>query len=319
MNPPDTKPDRRFLNFPVIMIRGTVTEPSRALKMITCWCLVDYARHTRRPFVEALAQLAYSISRRPNERHPSAVRYVASRADVAELFESADEAWAGDGNFPENFIRMHEESPVDLDADDREAIIQWDAVNGAAKFFGRAIKDHDSVGKAAAAMQQIIAQHEAETGAVAKTSVPADLFWQACYGDPDLETMRIFRVVTAVRSLVGKKLFTGTTKNMIRARMVGAKSPAIASMLAERFEAVRDELEALQSRKRFDRIIREGAVRGFYTKYGWGQRLYLSTAIKDHDKLHDMIEARVHRHRCYKATEQAARSRGSKGAAMGSS
>lgn len=118
--------------------------------------------------------------------------------------------------------------------------------------------------------------------------------------------MRLFRCVVVVRSLVGSKDFTGTTKDMIRARMIGGKSPSVADALASKSEPLRDELDALGSRKRFDRILTEGAVRKFYGKSGAGRRVYLSITAKDPADLSAMVARRFARHADYKTAEQQA-------------
>ena len=126
----------------------------------------------------------------------------------------------------------------------------------------------------------MVDEHKRRFGALTCCSIDTEYLFEtmkSCTVDDG----RIFRMVCAVRSLIGAKIFTGTVKDMIRARMVGAKIPHIASILASEDPAIAEEMETLESRKRFDRLMGKCFERGFFCKVAAGRRIYLSTKIKD--------------------------------------
>jgi hypothetical protein len=124
---------------------------------------------------------------------------------------------------------------------------------------------------------------------------------------PTLDDMRVFRCVAAARSLVGKKHFVGVTKDMLRARMIGGKSPSVAASLAQGAPELKAELDELQSRKRFDRLLTLAASRGFFGKFGKGRRIYLSTEDKDPVALAGRVRTRFDRLTEYRERERTAR------------
>jgi hypothetical protein len=200
-----------------------------------------------------------------------------------------------------------EETGTELTEHEKADLVAWDSLRHAAQFFGWVLCDPDGIHASAAAADSFVARHQSETGSLAQTSVAVNFFIETSKRATDPEAMRLFRMVCAVRSLVGKKRFTGTTKDMLRSRTVGGKSPSVASDLAETDPAIQAELDALQSRYRFDRTCREGAVRGFYTKLGAGRRIYLSLTASDPESLGKMVGKKPSLHAAYAKRERAAR------------
>jgi hypothetical protein len=247
-----------------------------------------------------------------------------SASDVAEFAESLGEAWNGDGFEAEAFALL-EGAPIGLSGTEAEALVFWIALRDSASFFGRMILDSEGVVADAREAQAEIENHASEFGPLVSASCPASYFFETADNAADPEAMRLFRMVCAVRSLVGAKKVTGTTKAMLAARCIGAKSPAVAEALASMSEPVREELDALRSRKRFDRILAEGAIRNFYGKLGHGRRVYLSTTETDPKRLGALIDGKFNRQAAYRMREAEARAAvkgqqgGSKGGSKGGS
>ena len=107
--------------------------------------------------------------------------------------------------------------------------------------------------------------------------------------------------------MVGKKHFVGVTKDMLRARMIGGKSPSVAASLAQGAPELKAELDELQSRKRFDRLLTLAASRGFFGKVGMGRRVYLSIEHKDPVALAGRVRTRFDRLTEYRERERTAR------------
>lgn len=302
----------RFLNFPIVMLAETIADPKRGLNAIACFAFEGYAKHCERDFESAFAQMAY-LARSQNAVLPKAVRAFLARRDVAELAEEIDEEAWGAGDYPAGAADMARDCLPEGAITDRErkAVVSFVAVNDAARFFGRRIRDFDALALSAARSRQAVSEHEARHGKDATASVPADYFFEVFDNRPTLDDMRSLRVVAAVRSLVGKKNLVGVTKDMLRARMIGGKSPSVAASLAQGAPELKAELDELQSRKRFDRLLTLAASRGFFGKFGKGRRIYVSAEHKDPVALASCVKTRFDRLAEYKKRERTARIRNS--------
>lgn len=303
-------PDKRFINFPIFMLSETYTDPQEGMRNILYLALVEYSRHCRRDYISALAQAIYTTKRQPEVALPSRVVRILRRKDVADFADFAiTECWVGHGTgFVDTVsaeIRRGED--FTLSAEEKETLVDWLALRDAASYFGRRVLKYGEILASAGDSQNRIAQHANLFGTLAPASIPASFFFETLSNFKDEEAIRLFRCVCAVRSMIGQKRFVGTTKDMLRARMIGAKTHAIAEAMAAQSEPLRAELEALGSRKRFDRILTEGAVRKFYGKFGTGRRIYLSLTAKDPDTLATMVGKKSNRHDNYKTSEQKAR------------
>ena len=296
----------RFLNFPIVMLAETIADPKRGLNAIACFAFEGYAKHCERDFESAFAQMAY-LARSQNAVLPKAVRAFLARRDVAELAEEIDEEAWGAGDYPAGAAGMVRDYPPETTDRERQAVVSFVALRDAAHFFGRKITDYDAVMQSAARSRQAVSEHETRHGKDATASVPADYFFEVLDNRPTLDDMRSLRIVAAVRSLVGAKTVCGSTKSMIAARMIGAKSPVVAADMAARSPAIAAELAALSSRKRFDRISTTAAARGFFGKCGMGRRVYLSVERKDPVALAACVKTRFSRMAEYKERERTAR------------
>ncbi len=298
----------RFVNYPISMLAETIADPKRGLTAIACFAFAEYAKHCERDFESAFAQMAY-LARSQNAVLPKAVRAFLARRDVAELVEAiSQEAWGpGAGDYPAGAADMVRDYPPETTDRERQAVVSFVALRDAAHFFGRKITDYDAVTQSAARSRQAVSEHETRHGKDATASVPADYFFEVLDSQPTLDDMRILRVVAAVRSLVGAKTVCGSTKAMIAARMIGAKSPVVAADMAARDPAIAAELAALSSRTRFDRISTTAAARRFFGKCGMGRRVYLSVEHKDPVALAACVKTRFSRMAEYKERERRAR------------
>ncbi len=280
--------ERRFVNFPLCLLSETIREPGAGMNRLASKVIADYAQHCRPDAAAAVVQLAYAV--RGKETLPQGLQRVAGRQSFVECVESLDDCWGGSGDeFAETAKDVFGDPAEMFSEDELSDIVNWCSLRRSASFFGRRINNFDGLQATAQAVQKTVDQHESDHGAICMTSIPVDFFNECQNQANNIESMRLFRMVCAVRSLVGKKRFTGTTKDMLRARSIGGKSPAVATAMIGDSEPMRDESQAMESRFRFDRILTEGGIRKFYVSMGAGRRVYLSTIAKDHHDLAGMI------------------------------
>lgn len=307
----------RFVNFPLFMIAQTHTTPEQGMRAIANYVIVEFARSCERDYKTAFIQACYQSKRHPELDFPQDVAAIMADPDVAEVAEAVcGEGWSSDGTgLGEGAMEIIDPVTAGMDADEQEALVKWCALRDAAHFFNHTIHNFDGLIERSKRIKAEIDKHAQAHGPLVSASCPADYFNETVSKTADVEAMRMFRTVCAVRSLIGSKRFCGTTKDMLRARMIGAKSPAVATTISSQSKAVKTEQDALASRKRFDRILTDGAVRGFYGKYGKGRRVYLSLVVRDPAPLAAMVQKRFGQRAEYLAREAAAR--GSKGAPRG--
>jgi hypothetical protein len=302
----------KFVNFPLFLIQDTLTDPKDAMEKIACFVLVEYAKRCQRDYKEGLVQACYQAQQKPDLTFSRDVARIMERDDVDEFAWThfdPDLPWpigAKDESYA-LFVLKNDPTECEMDAAEQAALVAWLALRDSAHYFNRRIHDFDSLFRSSSKAKIKIDKHEQAHGPLAFATCPADYFFETWKKTADIEAMRLFRCVCAVRSVIGKKPFTGTTKDMLRARMIGAKTPAIAKAMAADSLAIRTELDSLASRSRFDRILTEGAVRKFYCKFGIGRRVYLSTEAKDPAMLAGMVKKRFNRHQDYATAERRAR------------
>jgi hypothetical protein len=303
-----TTPDKRFLNFPLIMLTKTITEPEKGLHEIICYAIGNYAEKCRPDDpAEALVQAMYVASQRPSEHLPDAVRDILAREDVDSVVEALPENFVGADGSGADFIagchEMIEDADIQLDSHEAENLIGWLSWRRAAEYFNRTINNYSGCQNQHDQAAVEIAEHEAQFPPLVWCSVPADYAFEVMEHGRGLD---LFRCVAACRSIIGRHRFTGTTKTMIRYRMIGAKSKAAASELLQ-VEAIRKEYDRLSTRYQFDKTLDsiDRERRGFITKIGVARRIWLSTKARSHKELAGWINE--HRHRNNKAAEAEAR------------
>ena len=302
-----SSPESRYVNFPLVLLSTTYADVKAGLSMIAFHALATYARKCRRTPLDALVQLAYHLLRSPNDDLPRAVRKIAERPVVASVLTSLEDQFASREGFVESAKTFLDGCRLGLSPADDEALVDWLALRDAGNFYRWRTNGYDCIVDTAQRAKKIVSAHEYRHGKDASASLPSDYILAVLNSNPALEDMRLLRMVAAVRSLVGSKRFTGTTKDMLRARMLGGKSPAVVRDLVAKNPALRAEHEAMRSRYRFDRIIDDGAVRGFYQKVGAGRRIYLSTEAKNPAELHRMIQKKPALRKAYRLREREAR------------
>lgn len=300
-------PDKpRFLNFPLCLLMKTITDHQTGFNEITAHALRGFSQSfaSQASPKAALIQACYVATRQKDKPLPNAIRRILEREDISAFSDSLFESTL-EGEFTQTTLESLNDYGIELSESESEALEDWHTMCGAASYFGREIQDFYSIEKQANTAQRTADEHARQSGGLAYCSIGADYYFET-RNSYTLETGRRFRMICAVRSLIGSKPWTGTTKDMVRARMIGAKSPVIAEQLTRTNKALKEELEALQSRKRFDRLMDEVASRGFFGKFGKGRRLYLSTEIKDPVKLAAYV-AKSFRKKAYQLREKQAR------------
>ncbi len=313
-----TQSDKRFLNFPLVMLGDTITNPRDGLDKILNYAIVDYSRHCRRTWKQAFAQIVYCRCRNKDVGFSAKVDKLLRRPDVKDFLGGYTEGgsvvgdcFAAGGYNPNDgahsrMIEAIDNSGIEFNDAEQAAIVDCMAVIDAAHYLGFTIVGSiDGINEGASKSRLDLEAFQREHGHDASASIPVEYFKDILniVRKPDNERntaaeMRLFRMVAAVRSLIGGKALTGTTKDMLRARCIGGKSPKVASAILKKSPELISESNELKSRWKFDKVLNEGGTRGFYTNVGMYRRIFLSTENNAAEK---MVEAIVKTHTVKKA------------------
>ena len=307
MTKPTDSP-KRFLNFPLVMLARTITDTEAALGAIALFAIAEYANHCQPDAEDALVQAMYCRSQRPGEALSRDVENLLARGDVDDLTEAIPEHFIGGGDtdsFVDNVRESIDMDGIELSPHEADALRRWCGLRRSAKYFNRTISDYDGIQRTHTREWKACRKHEAAHGALVWCSVPADYAFEVI-DNPTSTALPMFRAVAACRSLIGRHSYTGTTKSMIRCRMIGAKSERAANELCEAHEEIGEEYSRLLRRRQFDNLLTDAAARGFITKVGMARRIYLSTQAQTPKELAAMVDAAKHRYR-YREAERAAR------------
>ena len=309
-----TQSDKRFLNFPLSMLADTVSNPKDGMSKILRYAIVEYSPRCRRTWEQAFAKMVYCKYRKKSVCFSAKINKLIRRDDVKEFLEGeyeggniVDDCFAppNDDGFEGKLIEAFNDSGVEFDNEEQAAIIDCMAVIDAEDYLGFTGGDIDTVHEGARKARLEIEAFQREHGHDASASIPVKYFqdtWNIVFKPDNEQTtiteMRLFRMVAAVRSLIGEKTMTGTTKDMLRARCIGGKSPKVASAIVKKSPDLIKESTELESRWKFDKVLNEGGTRGFYTNVGMYRRIFLST---ENSAVEKMVEAIVKTHTVKKA------------------
>lgn len=300
------------------MLADTVGDPKKGIDTILDYAIAEHSKNCRMSWEDAFVQLLYCRSRNKRIAESQAVKEIFNRNDVREFVDLVDYHFSDSGRnaaaeFKDNMLESLEEYFPTFTDDEKESIIDCVALNDAADYLGYSLGSYEETQRNAEQAQARRIEHEKKHGNDASASVSLDYFKDIRRvtektENPQsiLEKMRLFRMVAGVRSLIGKKTTVATTKKMIAARCMGGKSYKVAEALAEENEAVADELTALASRYRFDRILNKGGILRFYVKLGIGRRIHLSTkAINEKELMKTAIKKPLLRAKYHQRQQEA--------------
>ncbi len=297
------------------------------MQAIMSYCFSSLSERCITNHRTALAQAIYVQHREPNVIFPPDVNRIMWRDEIREFAKTAiGENWGDGTEFVKNTaydIELSEDgfgvdaqgaydtdTKIKLSEDDKAALVTFDAWRRAADLLEIRILSYPAHYGLAKSAGAAIRAHEAEFGSLAFASVDAAYFRDCRKRADDPDAMRLFRFVCAVRSLIGKKRIVGTTKDMLRARIIGAKNKDVASRMIGRDIDLLAGHEDMKSRKRFDRICDLGATRKFYGKFGKFPFINFSLELTTPAAIRDLLTAKKEKRTAYRRAEQAARLEG---------
>ena len=137
-----------------------------------------------------------------------------------------------------------------------------------------------SASKAVLGLQHI---HEAQYGREPSVMLKTDLVFDYYKKSKSSGDIILFVAYAAIKSIIGKKEFAGTTKKMIVSRMIGAKSDKVLQDFLKD-KTLKTIFDKYSKRYWFDKLINELRIRDFIRskitlKFGFKSRMYLSCKL----------------------------------------
>jgi len=114
-------------------------------------------------------------------------------------------------------------------------------------------------------------KHHKTSAKVPIVSIRTDWVFDTREGKIPLD---LFRIVCAIRSIVGRSEFSKTNKKLITSRMFGLRNYKAIQTLSDQEKA---EREYYMNRYRFNRLINRAVERGFVAKIPAGRGFYVSS------------------------------------------
>jgi len=308
----------RFLNVPVCLLAGTVDDPLEGLRNIVIYALITEANSYKLKMNHAIARLAYRLMRDESPTLSTTVQKIAKMDSIQQLRAEAEfaihnpmEGCEGESckkGFQEQMDEAIAIYPPSLTKKQEEDLLTWARLDKAAQFFNIAINQaaYDEFQNLYLPLIDRIQTHTQyfkganKSDAIARA--PAKFFLEIYLEVRRLtqtatpiqdnakitKLLRLFRMVCAIRGMVGTASYYSTVKKAIAARCVGAKTAEVAALMAAQNPKICEELHALRpDGKTFGTIIELGASRGFYTCLGVREHrcIYLSIKARTQEQL----------------------------------
>lgn len=121
-----------------------------------------------------------------------------------------------------------------------------------------------------------IRQHETTHGPDAWTSVNTNLLYNTYNQEAEINH---FRLIAAVKSVVGKRNFNDTYKSVLLCRMFGCKKQGILTTLFETNPELKAKHEYLSRRRQWERLIDTAEEKGYFSYYSTGRQFFVSITM----------------------------------------
>lgn len=139
--------------------------------------------------------------------------------------------------------------------------------------------NYDYMLKGYSKVNNIVAQNESQYGKNPLVMMKIQMLLDYVNGDKTHRNFELLKGFLAIKSIQGQKDFTGTNKEMVCARMIGAKTPDIAKQLIKD-KAINKVFLKYKARYFFDQLLLELQIKSFITaKITYGRSVYLSTQL----------------------------------------
>ena len=133
-----------------------------------------------------------------------------------------------------------------------------------------------------------IKNFESKNGQDAWTSVSTNILFDCFHGNLSMDYLRL---ISAVKSILGKRNFNVTYKSVLLCRMFGCKKTSILNDLFESKPDLSIKHAFLSRRRQWDKLLDSSLERGFFSVYSTGRQFFVSITMKE-EELKKTLELR---------------------------
>jgi hypothetical protein len=263
------KEDAKYMQFPLCMLQKLPISPVETLESIISFGVYYYSRCIKYDMVDVMTQLMYCYYRNNELLSDKMQNRIENNVEIDEDYNG----FHGKDFEPLECSGESLEKLLNTEPELRKEAIENYQLRESARFYG--LKEINRKQR----IDYVIkfqAEHEAMHGKQPMPSISIDMLFDYKKNPQDLELLMSY---ISIKSLIGQYKFTGTCKDVIVMRMIGAKSSkALENALKNK--TLKSIYDKYSKRYWFDKLIKDLFDRDFLqSKIGLKRKIYLSTTL----------------------------------------
>ena len=278
-----------YFQFPLCLLKGVFENAETGLNLIISYSIVNLAKKLSYSQNDVARQLMYDCYRNESKLHNSLRTIIAKYIKKGELTYDLDyNGFSGTGN--EFEFEPSGEELRSIFAKDKEfyqlAILHYQ-IHCAAKVLNVQLGSIENTMRNYEKANSLVESHESKYGKDPTPGIKTSLLFDI-RDKKNYEEMVLICGLIAIRSTVGKRRFTSTTKSVIAMRMIGAKSNVVLQdfLKDKKLKVVH---ERYSKRYPMDKLLDTLIQRKFLnSKIPIGRRIYISPTL-NMDELEKVI------------------------------
>jgi len=275
--------NHKYFNFPLCFLQA-IDHEKKALNKICGWAIVNYSKTIKYEIAEVARQTVYSYYRRWSDlTYKLKDKFHDMMKDGRIETDEDYNGFAGDTFVPESgeieaILKEFKEDP-----EFKKSCIEFYQhlqVKKILNITGGSIENNYNDFET---LNSFLHEFEASNGRDAWTSVKTSYLFDARDGQLPID---LFRLVCAVKSIIGKRNFNKTYKNVVLSRMFGAKKPDLMQ------PDDKEKYDKLSRRRQWNNLIDKAEQRTLLT-FIPASRGYFVSIKYNSEKLRDEVIKRT--------------------------
>lgn len=283
----------KYFKFPIALMQKIKDkDTNKALLRIAAFSLMDFSEKMTVNKSSVANQIIYLYYRNPDTLTKKVRRHIDDMIEDGRMIEDEDyHGFGGDTFTPD---QEHEGMMTEFKADEAFYLqclavyreLQAISLLNLNQSLRLNFQDLNKEAKA------FINEYEGMYGPDAWTSVNNKLLFDTYNQEADIDH---FRLVAAVKSVVGKRNYNDTYKSVLLCRMFGCKKQGILNALFDVEPELRAKHETLSRRRQWEKLIDTAEEKGHFTYYSTGRQFFVSITMTKNELRHAVENKRVTR------------------------
>jgi hypothetical protein len=283
----------KYFKFPIALMQKIKDgDTNKALLRIAAFSLMDFSEKMTVNKSSVANQIIYLYYRKPGDLTKKIRRHIDDMIEDGRMIEDEDyHGFGGDTFTPE---QEHEGMTAEFNSNNAfylQCVALYKELQALSLLnLNQSLRPNfQELNKEA---RVFINEYEGIHGPDAWTSISNKLLFDAFSQEADVDH---FRLVAAVKSVVGKRNFNDTYKAVLLCRMFGCKKQSILNSLFEADPDLRAKHEFLSRRRQWEKLIDTAEDKGYFTYYSTGRQFFVSITMTKNELRHAVENKRVTR------------------------